>query len=407
MVYRGKVQRYVGFRAIEVPGWVPDFEEDCEDEYESNDGTPDDEGLGRNFEKFKDLEGESDIEARDRIKIGKREEAEVSDYFVMVRGVWVPSGKSLLIISIYAPQELSEKRMLWDYLRLAICNWDGDVVTMGDFNEVRDCSERFGSVFNKQVAKFFNDFIAKWQFSGALFSAVPSISFFVSLDREFTNRISSDHAVDLESAVSKEEIKRAVWDCGIDKSPESQIEILVNRLVMVLGDLVRDTQSAFVKDKNIGWVDLLKTPYLKKFGFGDKWCNWIGSCLQSFRGSVLVNGSPTSEFQFFKGLKQGDPLSPLLFILVMESLHVLFQRVVDAVNRANMIHYLVSLDVFHRASGLRINMNKSKLMGISVESSKVEHAVEKIGCMALNMPFKYLGSKVGDLMSRTILGMKS
>ncbi|GJU12745.1 RNA-directed DNA polymerase, eukaryota [Tanacetum coccineum] len=84
----------------------------------------------------------------------------VSDYFVMVRGVWVPSGKSLLIISIYAPQELSEKRMLWDYLRLAICNWDGDVVTMGDFNEVRDCSERFGSVFNKQGAKFFNDFIA-------------------------------------------------------------------------------------------------------------------------------------------------------------------------------------------------------------------------------------------------------
>ena len=60
------------------------------------------------------------------------------------------------------------------------------------------------------------------------------------------------------------------------------------------------------------------------------------------------------------------------------------------------------LDVFHRASGLRINMNKSKLMGISVESSKVEQAVEKIGCMALKTPFKYLGSKVGDLMSRTI-----
>ncbi|GJU59464.1 hypothetical protein Tco_1237230 [Tanacetum coccineum] len=59
MVYRGKV---CWVRAIEVPGWVPDFEEDCEDEYESNDGTPDDEGLGRNFEKFKDLEGESDIE---------------------------------------------------------------------------------------------------------------------------------------------------------------------------------------------------------------------------------------------------------------------------------------------------------------------------------------------------------
>nr|GFA52616.1 RNA-directed DNA polymerase, eukaryota [Tanacetum cinerariifolium] len=240
-------------------------------------------------------------------------------------------------------------------------------------------------------------------------------------------------------------------------------KVLANWLVMVLGDLVSNTQSAFVKDRQIldgsfilnelvQWckkkrkqsmifkVDFEKAydsvrwdfidTILKKFEFGDKWCNWIGSCLQSSRGSVLVNGSPTSEFQFFKGHKQGDPVSPFLFILVIESLHVSFQRVVDAgfftgimldtsisvthlfyaddfifmgqCNRANIDTITRVLDVFHRASGLRINMNKSKLMGISVESSKVEQAVEKIGCMDLKMPFKYLGSKVGDLMSRTI-----
>nr|GFB17554.1 RNA-directed DNA polymerase, eukaryota, reverse transcriptase zinc-binding domain protein [Tanacetum cinerariifolium] len=270
-----------------------------------------------------------------------------SDYFVMVRGVWVPSGKSLLIISIYAPQKLSEKRMLWDYLRLAICNWDGDVVAIGDFNEVRDSSERFGSMFNKQGAKVFNDFIAN---AGLV------------------------KAVDLESAVSKEEIKRAVWDCGIDKSPGPDgftipnggnssfitlipkisnanivkdfrpisligsvykivAKVLANRLVMVLGDLKRKQSMIFKVDfekayDSVRW-DFIDT-ILKKFGSGDKWCNWIGSCLQSSRGSVLVNGNPTSEFQFFKGLKQEDPLSPFLFILVMESLHVSFQRVVDA-----------------------------------------------------------------------------
>ncbi|GKE77824.1 RNA-directed DNA polymerase, eukaryota, reverse transcriptase zinc-binding domain protein, partial [Tanacetum coccineum] len=84
----------------------------------------------------------------------------VSNYFTMVRGVWVPNGKMLLIISVYAPQELSEKKMLWDYLSLVISNWEGEVVIMGDFNEVRDKRERFGSVFNRQGADNFNSFIS-------------------------------------------------------------------------------------------------------------------------------------------------------------------------------------------------------------------------------------------------------
>ncbi|GKF26840.1 RNA-directed DNA polymerase, eukaryota, partial [Tanacetum coccineum] len=76
------------------------------------------------------------------------------------RGVWVPSGKSLLVISVYAPQELSEKKMIWDYLSDVITIWDGEVVSMGDYNEVRDISERFGSVFNRSGAEAFNSFIA-------------------------------------------------------------------------------------------------------------------------------------------------------------------------------------------------------------------------------------------------------
>ncbi|GKE75875.1 RNA-directed DNA polymerase, eukaryota [Tanacetum coccineum] len=68
---------------------------------------------------------------------------------------------------------------------------------------------------------------------------------------------------------------------------------------------------------------------LKSFGFGDKWCGWIKGSLLACMASVLVNGSPTAEFQFFRGLKQGDPLAPYLFILVMESLHLSFSRTVD------------------------------------------------------------------------------
>nr|GEW21570.1 RNA-directed DNA polymerase, eukaryota, reverse transcriptase zinc-binding domain protein [Tanacetum cinerariifolium] len=116
-------------------------------------------------------------------------------------------------------------------------------------------------------------------------------------------------------------------------------KILANHLITVLGTLVNETQSAFVTDRQIldgpfilnelvQWckkkkkqamifkVDFEKAydsvrwdfldDILKKFRFGEKWCKWIQSCLRSSRGSVIVNGSPTKEFQFYKGLKHGE-----------------------------------------------------------------------------------------------------
>ncbi|GKB00225.1 RNA-directed DNA polymerase, eukaryota [Tanacetum coccineum] len=50
--------------------------------------------------------------------------------------------------------------MLWDYLTMVIGNWQGDVVIMGDFNEVRKQEERYGSVFNVHGADAFNMFIS-------------------------------------------------------------------------------------------------------------------------------------------------------------------------------------------------------------------------------------------------------
>ncbi|GJV11623.1 RNA-directed DNA polymerase, eukaryota [Tanacetum coccineum] len=142
-----------------------------------------------------------------------------------------------------------------------------------------------------------------------------------ALDMVYPKTLSVEQQVDLEMEVSKEEIKRTVWDCGVDKSPGPD--------GFTFGFYRRFWKVDFEKAYDSVRWDFLDD-VLKKFGFGGKWCNWIQSCLKSSRGSIIINGSPTEEFQFYKGLKQGDPLSPFLFILIMESLHLSFQRVVDA-----------------------------------------------------------------------------
>ena len=66
-----------------------------------------------------------------------------------------------------------------------------------------------------------------------------------------------------------------------------------------------------------------------KIRFPTLWRKWITECIGTATTSVLVNGSPTDEFSLERGLRQGDLLSPFLFLLAAEGFHVLMKSLTD------------------------------------------------------------------------------
>ncbi|GKC83489.1 RNA-directed DNA polymerase, eukaryota, reverse transcriptase zinc-binding domain protein [Tanacetum coccineum] len=167
---------------------------------------------------------------------------------------------------------------------------------------------------------------------------------------------------------------------------------------------------------------------MEKIGFCIKWRSWIKGCLLNARASVLVNGSPTNEFEIFRGLRQGDPLSPFLFILAMEGLHAFICKAINMGiykgisigNNLRVSHLIYADDVifigdwslhnthnlicilrcFFLVSGLKINVNKSKISGICISDEDILVKVNVIGYGAANIPFKYLGVPIGYNMAR-------
>ena len=73
----------------------------------------------------------------------------------------------------------------------------------------------------------------------------------------------------------------------------------------------------------INWNCILKM--IQKMGLRAKWVNWIKRCITtSFL--VMINGSPKGFFNITRGLRQGDPISPYLFVIGMEVFSTLIDK---------------------------------------------------------------------------------
>lgn len=77
----------------------------------------------------------------------------------------------------------------------------------------------------------------------------------------------------------------------------------------------------------VEWVFLEKI--MLKMGFNARWVNTIMACIKSVSYSIMLNGQPHGHIIPEQGLRQGDPLSPYLFLLVTEGLHSLFKKAED------------------------------------------------------------------------------
>ncbi|GJU74850.1 RNA-directed DNA polymerase, eukaryota [Tanacetum coccineum] len=75
-------------------------------------------------------------------------------------GTWLVTGLDFLFMSVYSPQELSRKREHWTYMTGIIYHSNGEVIAMGDCNEMRFASERNGSTFHASNADKCSMFIA-------------------------------------------------------------------------------------------------------------------------------------------------------------------------------------------------------------------------------------------------------
>lgn len=180
-----------------------------------------------------------------------------------------------------------------------------------------------------------------------------------------------------------------------------------------------DFEKAFDKVEHPFILEILRHK-----GSSDRWLQWIKSIVHTATTSILLNGIPGKQFKCRRGVKQGVPLSPLLFVLVADFL----QNIVNKAWQLGILKHPISesfggefpliqyaddtlvilptdarvlfnfkglLRSFSDSLGLHVNFSKTYLVPINTNPKFTLHLANSFGCKVETMPFTYLGLPLG------------
>lgn len=169
----------------------------------------------------------------------------------------------------------------------------------------------------------------------------------------------------------------------------------------------------------VSWQFLFEM--LESRNFHPGWINWVKQLLIGGSIGIMVNGEESSYFNARKGLREGDPLSPLLFNLVGDAL----SRMLAKASEKNLVSGLLEefrpsgiitlqyaddtilffskvedfavrnlksvLMWYEQILGMRINFHKSELVPLNLEPSEAHRLAHIFSCPVGSFPIKYLG----------------
>ncbi|GJU22042.1 RNA-directed DNA polymerase, eukaryota [Tanacetum coccineum] len=273
-------------------------------------------------------------------------------------GTWIPSSSKIPIIFVYAPRDLTEKRVLWDYILRLIDRWDGDCVIMGDFNEVRIEQERYGSVFNIQGANAFNSFIS--------LASLADLTFDDTWKSLAT--VDSNGMINLKKKLQALKIVIKQWTKNAKKSSykaKITIQSKLSDIAKILdqgnsNEEILSDRSLLLKELNdINSIDSLEAAQKSKV----RWA---------------IEGDENTKFFHVSNARFGS-----LGISYYSSL---------------------TLSYFYLADDANLSLDKCKLMGIGTRLEEVDAVATTMGCLIFTTPFVHLGVKWSALFTKAIYG---